>query len=423
MATQPSLRLISANTPNIGHFVRVGRSDHRRISEVIAENRLEVTGLVIDATLAADRHAALLAEADMAGVWRVLDPRSLDLSLSSTPSESLTALPWASEAVLAATDSNRPTLLRLARRLVAFVIEYRLDAVLAPTHFIDIPNSPWLRVDRSATQILREELDRAGAADVAIYYPIAVPGTLIRNPAYRAAIIAQLRDLPIDQLWVRIHPFGSTSGPMAFRGYVEACIDMHALGYPVVAEHTGAAGLALAALGAAGGFEGGVTRGERFDTATFRARDGSGWSMAPRVYVHDLELYLTRRQFREYSGRRRGKALLACRDMSCCPRGAEDMLARPIRHFLLQRQREIRQVSAVPESERGKNYVDEVLRPAVDRAAEAVHLDALFGRHHERMDARRRVAEALLPDLRAMSRSPLATTGRLQARPSRPHSV
>lgn len=423
MATQPSLRLISAATPSIGHYVRVGRSDHRRISDVIAEDRLEVTGLVFDATLAGERHAPLLSEADMAGIWRVLDPRVLDLSLSSGASEALTALPWASESRLAASESTRPVLQRLSQRLSAFVVDHRFDAVLAPTHFIEAANSPWLQVDRAATQILRETLDRAGASEVAIYHPLAVPGTLIRNPVHRAAIVAQLRDLPADQLWLRVHPFASTSGPMAFRGYAEACTDMHTLGYPVVAEHTGATGLALSALGATGGFEGGVTRGERFDIASFRAQSGSGWSMAPRVYIHDLELYLTRRQFREYSERRRGKTLLACRDLGCCPRGSEDMLNRPIRHFLLQRQRQIRQTSAVPHSERGKNYVDEVLRPAVDRAAEAAHLDALFLRQHDRLDARRRVVEALLPDLRFASRSPLATTGRLPSRQSRPYSV
>lgn len=144
---------------------------------------------------------------------------------------------------------------------------------------------------------------------------------------------------------------------------------------------------------------------------------------APRIYLHDLELYLTRVQFRDYTARRRGKSLLACRDLDCCPRGSEDMLTRPIRHFLLQRQREIRQISAVPDSERAKNYVDEVLRPAVDRAAEAAHLDTLFVRHHERLDARRRVVEALLPDLRTTGRALLATTGRLLSRPSRPYSV
>lgn len=407
----------------MGHYVRVGRSDHRRISDVIAENRLEVTGLVVDATLAGVRHAPLLAEADMAGIWRVLDPRSLELSLSSPLPETLGALPWASESVLAAGHTTRPVLHRLARRLSAFVVEHRFDAVLAPTHFVEAANSPWLRVDRAATQILRDELDHAGATDVAIYYPLAIPGTLVRNSVNRGAIIAQLRNLPVDQLWLRVHPFASTSGPMAFRGYVEACIDLRALGYPVVAEHTGAAGLAFAALGAAGGFEGGVTRGERFDIASFRARAGSGWSMPPRIYLHDLELYLTRGQFRDYTARRRGKSLLACRDLDCCPRGSEDMLTRPIRHFLLQRQREIRQISAVPDSERAKNYVDEVLRPAVDRAAEATHLDALFVRHHERLDARRRVVEALLPDLRTTGRAPLATTGRLLSRPSRPYSV
>ena len=85
-------------------------------------------------------------------------------------------------------------------------------------------------------------------------------------------MLEALKTIEIDAVWLRIHPFGTTAaGPIALRGYIEACRDLHRVGVPLVAERSGTIGVALMAFGAVGGIESGITLGERFDARTLAA--------------------------------------------------------------------------------------------------------------------------------------------------------
>lgn len=425
MPSQSTLRLIPTPGPGIGHYLSVGRSDHRRVLEVIAEGRLSVSGLVIDATLVR-RHTQLLQEADVAGIPRILNPRSFDMtSEQGLARAGMADLPWAVGVPHTPQGFSHREIGAYTKRVAQFAVDLGFDGVLAPTHYLDDIPSPWLDVDRRLTQALRQDLDALRADEVAIYYPLGLSAALLRDPAKRAALVARLRGLDIvDAIWLRVHPFAaSTVGPIVLRGYVEACRELHSLGLPLVAEHTGSAGLALAAFGAVGGFESGITRSERFDANDARRLATDAWSLPPRVLLDEIEMYLRRQQLNELSTKRHSRALLACRDVTCCPRGFDDMLRNPIRHFLLQRQRRVSDLAAVPDHLRAKYYVEERLRPAVDRALEASRIDTIFTRQHERLDARRRALEALLPVTTSASRGAAATGGRINRRRFRPHSI
>src|SRR3546814_10284511 len=93
-----------------------------------------------------------------------------------------------------------------------------------------------------------------------IYYPVMVRTSTLMNPMVMAQLLEHLRLLPIDGVWLRLHPFGTTkSGPLVLKRYLQLCRQLHALGIPVVAEHSGSVGVALLAFGAVGGIESGVT--------------------------------------------------------------------------------------------------------------------------------------------------------------------
>jgi hypothetical protein len=374
MSDQP--RLLRPVGAPLGLYLRPARNDHTPLMALMAEGRTDLSGLVLDACMA-DRHEELRTEARQHDLETVLDPRSVDLSTPGGVARAgIADLPWASEplpqtaATLGGVSGDH-----LIDELVTYVAEKKFSAVLAPTHYLaDGAAEPWFTVDQRLISTLRAKLDAAGQTHVCIYYPLAMRATVFRNPAQRRALVAALAKLPIDAVWLRVHPFGTTaSGPLALRRYIEGCRDFHALGIPLVAEHTGTIGLALLAFGAVGGIESGITFGERYDVGSLLRPPGNNnpFSPAPRVYIEKIGAFLSRDQANELFENRQMKALFACKISGCCPRGATDMSADPRRHFILRRMSEVTYYSRPPEPLRAGLYLEEVLRPATDLALRA----------------------------------------------------
>ena len=93
--------------------------------------------------------------------------------------------------------------------MAQFVVEKRYTAVLAPTHYIESANSPWLEIDAQSTAHLRRYLDRAGARSVPIFYSLAVSYEAFRNAEERQTILEKLIGLPIDSLWLKVSQSGT----------------------------------------------------------------------------------------------------------------------------------------------------------------------------------------------------------------------
>lgn len=212
------------------------------------------------------------------------------------------------------------------------------------------------------------------------------------------ALIQHLRSLPIDAIWLRVHPFGTTtSGPLALCRYIHACQHFHDLGIPLVAERTGTVGLPLLAFGAVGGIESGVTLEERFTLDRYTRRSsGSGFLPAPRVYVTELGAFLSRDQARSFFDKRGMRAAHGCQDQRCCRRGYEDMIADPRRHFVVQRTSEVNKLSRTPAELRPTIYVDEFLRPASDAVIRAAKAEPLLESARKRLDSWRGTLGAML---------------------------
>jgi hypothetical protein len=399
--------------PPLGNYLRPARNDHTVLLQLLSENRLATTGLIIDPALIA-RQSDLVEEAGRQGIETVLDPRSVELSTTAGFALSgVSDLPWAPPAPHGPGDLAGASGLLLAEALAEFAVKESIGALFAPTHVISSARDPWLPVDAELVHHLRRALDSRGRGESPIYYPLVLRSGVLYDESQRWRLIAHLRSLPVDAVWLRVHPFGTTSsGPLALRRYIQACRDLHQLSIPLVAGHTGTVGVSLLAFGAVGGIESGLTMGERFSLDKYTRPGGSGGFLpAPRVYIADLGAFLTRDQARSLYSKRGMRAAHGCQDQRCCRRGWEDSIANPRRHFVVQRSAEVAKLSRTPADLRPTIYLSEFLRPASDAVIRAVQAEPALEPVRQRLDSWRSTLGALLTTDPPRSRA-LAPDGR-----------
>jgi len=373
----PQLKLLQPTKPRLGLYLRPGRNDHTVFQQLLVEGRA-VSGLVLDARHL-QRHHVLRETLIDDGVHAVLDPGFMELT---TPGGAvlagLDALPWGRFAPASAADLRGPTGRELAVAIAEFAKSGEFSALLAPTHLLQSASDSNFAADRVVAGYLREELDRRGLAETCIFYPLALPARALRDGTQRALVVEGLRSTAVDAVWLRLHPFGtSTAGPVALRLYIEAAWDLQRIGLPLVGERTGTVGVALMAFGAVGGIEGGVTLGERFDASQWsKPRDPSAtpYSRPPRVYLHGIGAFISRPSAEKLFQNRQMVAALACRDGACCRTGSDGMVRNPRRHFVLRRMAEVDRIGAVAPNARSTVYLQDYLRPAALLSVRATRL-------------------------------------------------
>ena len=393
-----SPRLLRPVGAPLALYLRPGRNDHGVLLGLLAEGREDLSGIVFDPCLEG-RQAELLTEVRRHHIEAVLDPRTIELATPGGVAQGrVTELPWAGQQQPHTTELlSGAAGEQLVEVLADYVVKHKFSAVLAPTHYLRSATDPWLEVDTRLVRRLRRVLDAAGLGEVPIYYPLALPTTVLHDTRQRTALAAALGGLPIDALWLRVHPFGSASGPLALRRYIEGCRALHALGLPLVAERTGTVGLALLAFGAVGGIEGGITFGERYDVGGLLRppANGTPFSPPPRVYLPQLGAFVTRGQAGELFEHRQMKTTFGCRDAGCCRRGVLDMTADPRRHFIIRRTSEVNFYSRPPEPVRAGLYLEEFLRPATDLALRAARVQPALEATRRRLEAWRHTLGAM----------------------------
>lgn len=374
----------------LGSYLRVGRLEHTFLAQLLVDGRQVGCGLVADpANLT--HHKELWREAAERGVETMLDPRTLELS---TPGGFLRGgvrdLPWASH------QPHTPESLYgragedLCDQLVDMVQMAGHTAVLAPTHFLGSSADPWFDVDADLVHALRSALNGAGLREVPIYYPLIVKSDHFYDNAWRTAVKGYLRSLPIDAVWLRVHPFSTpSSGPMVLKRYLAACRHLHELDLPLVGEHTGSIGVGLMAFGALGGIESGVTVVDHTDLSDWLRvprKPGRGGGEA-RIYLHQLGAFVDRSKARALLERPGMKAAHGCLDTSCCRRGWKDTLRNYREHFVVQRAVEVASLSNVPEPLRAGEYLEKFLRPASDKAVRAAEIEPALVPVRKRLDS------------------------------------
>lgn len=385
-----NIRHLRAVGPPLGGYLRPGHRDGALLAKLITQGFDVGTGIVLDPALT-DRTVELRDAARAAGIELVADPRSVELSMpGGFARSSISSLPWAGGSPHTYADLKHSGGDELCRSIAVHVVETGVSAVLAPTHFLDsVPD--WLSLDSHLARKLRSELDSLGADQVAIYYPLVSTLRALSNGRSTERIAAGLsmlaREGVIDAVWLRLHPFGTSSaGPINLRRYILLAQDLAAIGLPLVGEKTGTVGLVLLAFNAVGAIESSITYGDRFDVrALQRPSDGKGFIPPPRVYLSNIGALVKKSTAEALLDKPILRGRHSCQS-ACCPRGYRDMLDDPRRHFVVSRSLEVARISKVPAGARPEHYLTTWLRPASDRAVQVAKADPDLIVHRERLD-------------------------------------
>ena len=357
-----------------GFYVRVGRNDHVELLDLLAAGEGGIFGFVIDA-LNGERHRELITEAQRRGLDVILDPKTQQMGFPGAHNERLAALPWGLDRHHSVADFDGREGQQRAAQIVEAALKGGFTQLLGPTHLLSSPNDPWLRRDIAMMNRTREEIVRSGEV-LDLIYPLAVPMSLLRNADERRAIIVALADAPSDSIWLKVENFGDDSTGEKVASYIAACRDFHERGLPLVGDHVGGLpGLGALAFGAVGGIAHGVTLHQSFRAASWRRQPDTGTAFGPgwRVYVPQLDLPLKPKAAQAlFAVSPKIKAMCGCRNTHCCPHGIHDMLNHPARHAIYQRAREIEHISAVPQSLRAGQYLNQGVRKVSDDVAQVV---------------------------------------------------
>ncbi len=411
-------RSVRAAPEPLGWYLRPSYVDHRAIADAVAGRLVGLHGVVFD-PLYEDRHSELRHLMVDRTLDAVLDPRTQELGSIGGFNQRLSALPWALG------RPHRPDdfadLGRIVDSMAQYVVEKRYTAVLAPTHYIQGANSPWLGIDTRSTGYLRQYLDRAGAEDVPIFYSLAISYEAFRSAEERNTILEMLKDLPIESVWLKVSQSGSLTHA-AVRNFVNGAAEFHSLGVPLIGDMMGGLrGLSALAFGAVGGICHGVTQKEGFSASSWTRPASSGnpgFTWPTRIYVAPLGIHLKREEATAFFGARGSKSRFGCREKACCPKGLKDMVDNPVRHSLVQRLGEVRRLSAVPEEIRAQHFLEETLRPATDAAVFAESLSFESQEYlAKRMSENRKVLERLRVGLgRLVQEGPVPSFSRIPLR-------
>ncbi len=369
-ATSQFPRVVRPAPEPLGLYFRVAFNDHKALVDAIGSGGLGFHGVVFDA-LNEDRHSELHDLVLERSRDAILDPRTQELGSIGGYKPNMAALPWATHRRHVPEDFVDEGGRRIADVISQYAIEKRYSAVLAPTHYIESANSPWLDIDIRSTRLLRIYLDQNGAQHVPIFYSLAVSYKAFRTIEERSIIRDKLRNIPVEAIWLKV-ALGSNVTHASIRNYVLGAADLHMLEFPTIGDMMGGLrGLSTLAWGATGGIAHGVTQKENFNAASLmspRDERAKGFAQPPRIYVPALDMHMKRDEADAFFAVRHAKSRFACMDSSCCPKGARDMVNHPARHFVMRRSDELRRMSAMPEQRRADIFMEETVRPLTDAA-------------------------------------------------------
>ncbi len=403
-----------------GHYVRLGATAHRKLEDWIVGGSLSIPRAVVDAAHI-QQQQDLLATLRKHGTELVLDPKTAELATPGGSTGSARTLPWARPDGFWLPDHFTPRLMREhAESIADFAVQHGVHAVFAPTHYLEGDPRVWTRRDRLGCEALRDALNRNGGKEIDIDYPVIIRQQLLDDPAHIRALSYELSQMPIAYVWLRAAGFGSQATAAGLTRYINA-LDLFAeLGRPVILDCLGGlVGLASCSIGAASGLGHGVAEKERFDSGPLRKPSNGGGGGPPRVYLPDLDLYVSRKQLDQVLEVRGVKPKLVCNDPACCPNGIEDMRLASRRHFLIQRAQQIDSFNRVPVHRRAEHVIREVERTGrlgrtLERLLDSQNLPEIqkkMQKYNARLD---RLAPALVELAERQRRVPNAPPARLR---------
>ncbi len=371
-----TLHVLRPTTPPIAGFLRVGHTGHRKLLDLHAADRLPYRRFVFDAAHI-NQQLDLVRALKTSGCEIVLDPNFAEMA---TPgrfgSSAIQKLTWANlDRPWEPSDFDRRRNHDVSKAIAEFAVKTGVHAILAPTHLIEAINDPWMRTDLEMCAALRNELDRCGGSDIAVDFQLITSTALLKDPVAGASFVSDIEAMPIENIWLRASGFGATATGAGTRHFIESVRNLHSIGRPLIADMAGGfSALGAAAFGAIAGISHGVGQKESFKAADWRRPPSSGGGSATRTYVHELDRYFKEDQLQAIFEAKGGRSRFSCPDTSCCPHGGEDMIENGHAHFVIQRHRQIDDLSGVPEDRRASHFLLRHLDPAIRTARHATKL-------------------------------------------------
>ena len=361
----------------IAQYLRVGFRGHRLCEHLLSADKLDAKRFVIEAANFEDQTGLIQTLRDRRAEI-LLDTNAAELSVAGRYSGSARAAPWAAndrrlEPADFVPGTNRSIIDQIAR----FGVENEVSAVMAPAHYLGEGQMHWFPVDVNACTALKYALDRSGGSHIAIDYPLIPTYGQLRDPNFRQQIIKGLRDVPFDNLWLRVSNFGADATGSGITKYIQCLFEFHSLHRPIIADHIGGlASLALCAFGASSGFAHGAEGKERYyATEWVNPKDGeSGGGGAKTIYIPGLDRRLKVADVRKlFDVAPTAREIFGCSDRTCCG-DINKMLSNPEAHFMVQKGRQVQDLSMTPESQRTDRFLTGYLEPSGQAADRATRL-------------------------------------------------
>ncbi len=386
-----NIHYLHSRPRQIAQFTRVGYSDHVQTEQLLSAGKLDGQRFVIDAANF-ERQSSLIRSIHDENAEIVLDTNVAELSAPGRFSSAVRAAPWSNkDRPLEIDDFFIPSTNRTVVDQVAdFAVEKKISSVMAPTHYLGEDQYHWFEVDRRACIALRQSLDRKGGAEISIDYPLIITYSQFRDPEFRDGLINGLRDMPFDCLWLRISGFGADSKAAAVARCIKGLFSFHALGRPIIADQVGGlASLALCAFGASSGFSHGISGKERFSAKEWlKPKTEGSFGQVKTVYIPALDRRLKIRDARKmFEDARTSREMFGCPDHTCCG-DIERMLSYPEAHLMVQKGRQVSDLSQTPETMRADRLISEHIELARRLSGRAMNLKKIDD------DAKKKISNA-----------------------------
>src|ERR1035441_2070676 len=197
----------------IAQFLRIGLTHHRRLEQMLLAGQFPLARVVVEAA-AFKKQSDLIHALQTNGRELILDTNVAELSSVGKYEGAVREAPWANpDGVLTAAHLTGANERNVLSSIARFAVANKINRLHAPTHLLNGVNDAWFKADLEATARLRAFLDIEGGKNIAIDYPLLIPNAVLNDPAERKAIVAALKSMPAESLWLRISRFGADATP------------------------------------------------------------------------------------------------------------------------------------------------------------------------------------------------------------------
>jgi len=351
----------------LGGFLRIGHTGQRKLEALHASGRLPFQRVVFDAAHIREQ-VGLLKLLKQSGYEVVLDPNFAEMATVGRHGSAVSKLPWAHpDRPWAPGDFGPGRNADIAKMIAEFAVQYGVNIVLTASHLAEPNDDAWRSIDFLLCERLRNELDALGARLIGLDHQFILSNAMLKDAQQRQQLVSASRELPIENVWLRVSGFGATATGAGTRQFIECLRQLHQIERPIIADGAGGfSGLATLAFGAVGGICHGVGQKESFRASDWK-KPASGGGTRQRIYIPELDRHFTEEQLRAIFSVKGGRSRFGCNDTSCCS-GLDDMVENANAHFITQRSRQLHDISKVPEARRSEHFLLHHLDPAVRSA-------------------------------------------------------